>query len=300
MTIAQIDGHDLAYESFGEGEPLVLIMGIGGQGIFWPDNFCLGLAAQGFQVIRFDNRDIGESSKYDHLGRGDFRRILLRRALGLKTAPPYSLTDMAGDVVALLDYLGVGTAHVLGMSMGGMIAQRLAIHFPERVRSLTSVMSSDGRIWIGRIRALKVLVARPPRSRDEAIEQGLRAFRIIGSPGFERDEGALRDMIGRSYDRGRHSPGVARQLAAILADPPRTKLLNQVKIPSLVIHGAEDPLVPVAAGRATAKALPQAMYREVAGMGHDLPPGVWPMVIESVTELARRAGGAHPVTSEGG
>jgi pimeloyl-ACP methyl ester carboxylesterase len=283
--LAKVNGIELCHETFGEpdGRPLLLVMGLGAPMIWWDEEFCETLAAQGFRVIRFDNRDAGRSSRMR--GRAHLPQAYLLRS------SPYSLADMAADAAGLLDALGVPAAHVAGASMGGMIAQTLAFRYPGRVLSLTSIMSSTGGRLVGRpsAKAMSMLLAAPPRSRAEYVETLVRTFRLIGSPGYPFDEARMRERAERTFDRGVHPGGTLRQLAAILADRDRTSRLRRVRVPALVVHGARDPLVHVSGGRATARAIPGADLDIVPGMGHDLPRAVWPRLIRGITRLADRA-----------
>jgi pimeloyl-ACP methyl ester carboxylesterase len=283
--VAEVGGIELCHETFGDAaaRPLLLVMGLGAPMIWWDDEFCESLAAQGFHVIRYDNRDAGRSSRM----RG---RANLAQAYLLHSAP-YTLADMAGDAAGLLDALGIPAAHVAGASMGGMIAQTLAIRHPSRVLSLTSIMSSTGGRLVGRpsTRAMSMLLAAPPRNRADYVEMLVRTFRLIGSPGYPFDEERMRDRAERTYDRGVHPGGTLRQLAAIMAERDRAPRLRKVRVPALVVHGARDPLVHVSGGRATARAIPGADLDVVPGMGHDLPRAVWPRVVKGITRIADRA-----------
>jgi pimeloyl-ACP methyl ester carboxylesterase len=287
--LTRVNGIELCHETFGaaDARPLLLVMGLGAPMIWWDEEFCESLAGQGFRVIRFDNRDAGRSSRIR--GRANLAQAyLLRRS-------PYSLADMADDAAGLLDALGVPAAHVAGASMGGMIAQTLAFRHPERVRSLTSIMSSTGGRLVGRPspRAMSMLLATPPRTRAAYVEMLVRTFRLIGSPGYPFDEERMRDRAERTYDRGVHPGGTLRQLAAIMAEHDRAPRLRKVRVPALVVHGARDPLVHVSGARATARAIPGADLDVVPGMGHDLPRAVWPRVIRGITRIAGRAEGHH-------
>ncbi|WP_091108344.1 alpha/beta fold hydrolase [Geodermatophilus dictyosporus] len=280
---------ELAYETFGSAEdaPLLLVMGLATQMIGWPDEFCRMLAERGTYVVRFDNRDIGLSTHLDAAGKPDVLAVMG----GDRSGVPYLLADMADDTAGLLDALGIDSAHVVGASMGGMIAQLLAVRHPDRVRSLTSIMSTTGDPAVGAPAeaAIGVLLAPPAADRDAAVQRAVDAYRVIGSPGFEFDEHALRERAGLSYDRAYNPAGVARQLAAILASPDRTADLGRVTVPTLVVHGEQDALVDVSGGRATAAAIPGAELLVVDGMGHDLPRDVWPQLVERITALAARA-----------
>jgi len=254
---ARANGIELEYELFGSegGRPLVLIMGLGAQMILWDEEFCAALAARGHRVIRFDNRDVGLSTKIDGWRALDLAAAMAAAALGRPVAAPYTLSDMAADAAGLLDALGIAAAHVVGASLGGMIAQTLAIERPACVLSLTSIMSTTGDRELPRARpeAVAALLEPPPRDRDGAMARAAKVFRTIGSPGFPFDEARVRERAGRSYDRCFHPAGVARQMLAILAAGSRAPALRQVRVPTLVIHGTEDPLVPVAHGIETDK-----------------------------------------------
>jgi pimeloyl-ACP methyl ester carboxylesterase len=286
---AQVGELELAYETFGDRDdpPVLLVMGLATQMIGWPDEFCAGLADRGLFVVRFDNRDIGLSSHVDDRGAPDIMAILG----GDRSNVAYPLADLADDTAGLLDALSLDSAHVVGASMGGMIAQLVAIRHPERVRSLTSIMSTTGDPGVGMPAeaALGVLLAPPAPDREAAIQRAVDTYRVIGSPGFEFDEQALRDRAGLSYDRRYNPAGVARQLAAILTTPDRTADLASLDVPTLVIHGEQDSLVNVSGGRATAAAIPGAELLLVDGMGHDLPRAIWPEVTDRIAALVERA-----------
>jgi pimeloyl-ACP methyl ester carboxylesterase len=283
-TMARVNGVVLCYETFGDrsGRPLLLIMGLGGPMIWWDDEFCEALAERGFFVIRFDNRDSGKSSRM----RG---RVSAASAYVLRSAP-YSLTDMADDAAALLDELTIPAAHVVGASMGGMIAQTLAIQHPTRVLSLTSIMSTTGGRRVGRptVRAAQMLFGRAPKTREAYIAYLTRTFRIIGSPGYPFDVEHMRERAARTYDRGVNPGGTVRQLAAIVSSRDRAPGLRKLRIPAMVVHGARDPLVHVSGGRATARAIPDAELDIVPGMGHDMPPAIWPRLVDAITRTADR------------
>jgi pimeloyl-ACP methyl ester carboxylesterase len=281
---------DIAYETFGDPEQpaLLLVMGLATQMIAWHDDFCAELAGHGFHVVRFDNRDVGRSTAMRDLPAPTLRQLALRS----KKAAGYTLSDMAGDAVGLLDHLGIQRAHVVGASMGGMIAQTIAIEHPDRVLSLCSIMSNTGARWSGqpKLATYRVLLGTPPKDRDKFIEHVLKTYRVIGSPGFDRDEDDLRDLAGRSYDRGRNPAGSGRQLAAITASGDRSSRLRSISAPTVVVHGTKDRLVNPSGGRATAKAIPGARLVRIEGMGHDLPRGAWPQIIGAIVENAARAG----------
>jgi len=283
---------ELEYETFGnEGDPAVLlVMGFSQQLTAWDVGFCTHLAGRGFRVIRFDNRDVGLSTKIEKAPRPNIPAIFG----GDRSTVAYGIPDMADDAAGLLDALGIEAAHVVGVSMGGMISQTLAIRHPARVKSLVSIMSTTGDPRVGHATpaALQVLMTRPPSKRAEYIENGVAVWHILRSPGFAYDEARGRERIALAYDRCFYPEGPARQLAAILSQPDRTEALGKVKVPTTVIHGAEDPLVNRSGGEATARAIPGARLLIVPGMGHDLPEGVWTTVIDAIVETAKRASGA--------
>ena len=282
-------GITLCYETFGDpADPTVLlIMGLGTQMVGWHEDFCEDLAGRGFHVIRYDNRDIGRSTHLDDAPAPTIGQLLRRS----KRAASYRLSDMADDAAGLLATLGIAEAHVVGASMGGMIAQTLAARYPERVRSLTSIMSNTGNRLNGQpsLRVYPIFLRRPPADRERFIEQTLQLYRAIGSPGFDRDEDDLRRIVGLSFDRGQDAAGASRQLAAIIASGNRTAELRRISAPTLVIHGDADRLVAPSGGRATAKAIPGARLVTIEGMGHDLPRGAWPRILDAVERHARGA-----------
>ncbi len=284
-----VNGVDIHYETIGDpaDPPLLLIMGLGAQMIGWPDDFCAALAGRGFRVIRFDNRDIGLSSGFDELGRPDFAAILG----GDPATVPYLLSDLADDTAALLKELGVDRAHVVGASMGGMVAQQLTIDHPDLVASLCSIMSTTGDRTVGHASPEAIaLLSRPPAAdRDAAIAAAVASARVIGSPGYPATEDEIRQRAGAVYDRSFRPAGFARQYAAILGSGDRTAGLGAVTVPALVIHGEDDPLIGVSGGRATAAAIPGAELIVVPGMGHDLPRVLWPQLIDAIEANARRA-----------
>lgn len=283
-------GIELCWDARGEGPPIVLVMGIGAQMVLWPEGFCDMLAARGFRVIRFDNRDVGRSTKLDDLGVPPFFPTMARMLVGAPVSAPYALEDMAADVAGLLDVLGIEDAHIVGASLGGMIAQTMAITHPHRMRSLVSVMSTTGKPGlVSTPGALRALFSPPPRTREQAIARHLAFFRVVGSTGFERDEAAVEEMAGRMWDRGYHPRGVLRQLAAMGATGDRTPRLRFVRVPTLVVHGTVDPLIRPVGGKLTAAAIPGATLRWIEGMGHDLPRGAWPLITDLVARHAEQA-----------
>jgi len=293
MPRASTNGIELEYETFGRASdrPLLLVMGLGAQMILWDEAFCGLLAGSGFHVIRFDNRDVGLSTKLDAAGAPNVFEAFASAAQGKPITAPYTLSDMAADAAGLLDALDLETAHVVGASMGGMIAQTLAIEHAPRLRSLTSIMSSTGNPALPGPdpAAMGALTTPAPTERAAAIEHGVKVWRTIGSPGFPFDEAAVRDRAARSFDRGVSAAGFARQLVAILASGNRKPALGAVRTPSLVIHGAADPLVPLAGGRDTAEAIPGAELLVLEGMGHDLPKPLWPTFVDAIAKHAERA-----------
>jgi pimeloyl-ACP methyl ester carboxylesterase len=287
--IAPANGIELCYQEMGDadGEPLLLVMGLATQMLAWDEGFCGLLADSGFRVIRFDNRDIGRSTKLTSAGVP--RRVDMM--VGRRAGAPYLLRDMAADAVGLIDHLGIDSALVVGASMGGMIVQTMAIEHPERVRSMVSIMSNTGSRWTGMPsrKAMAVLMGRPPRGREAAIERAVKTFQVIGSPGYPFEEERVRQIAGRSYDRGHSAAGVLRQLHAITASGDRTEALRGVRVPTTVIHGNRDVLVRPAGGRATARAVPNARLRMIDGMGHDLPRQLWPVFVEEIAAIAARS-----------
>lgn len=292
-TVEQLQVGDvqLAFETLGNpaDPPVLLVMGLGAQLHYWPDGLCAQLTDRGLFVIRYDNRDVGESTHLSDLGPADLPALMA----GAGGAPPYTLSDLAADAVGLIAALGLDSAHLVGISLGGMIVQLAAIEHPERVRSLVSIASTTGDRAVGGAReeALAALFAPPGITREEICDQAVALSHVIGSPGFERDEAWLRERTGRAFDRGHDPAGVSRQTAAVLTADDRTERLRAVRVPSLVIHGTEDPLVALDGGRATAHAIPGAELLVIEGMGHDLPPGVWPRLADAITAIVRRAEG---------
>ncbi|WIX99550.1 alpha/beta hydrolase [Amycolatopsis mongoliensis] len=279
-------GISLAYERIGDrgAEPLLLVAGLGQQLHSWPDAFCAQLAERGFEVVRFDNRDAGRST-HPRFRPPSFAAMLAGRF----PAQQYGLKDMAADTVGLLDTLGLETAHVAGVSMGGMIAQTVAALSPARVRTLTSIMSTTGARRVGRpaLSTWRLMAAKPPKSREEAVERAALMFRHIGSHGFPFDDAWVREAAGTAWDRDPSTGGVGRQLAAILRSGNRTALLRSITAPTLVIHGDRDRMVHPTGGGATARAIPGARLETIPGMGHDLPEGAWPVLLDLIGEHAR-------------
>ena len=287
------NGVCIEYETFGDPQKpaLLLIMGLGAQMIFWEDDFCRAIADRGFHVVRFDNRDCGLSTHFHDAGAPNVVEAFTAALSGGAVTSPYRVSDMAADAIALLDALRIDRAHVVGASMGGMIAQTIAVEHPRRVLSMTSIMSSTGNPQLppAKPEAMTVLLTPAPSERAEFIDHMVKGFQVIGSPGFEFDEKSFRDRIGRAYDRSYDRPGVARQLVAVLADGNRKERLKSVRVPTLVIHGKDDPLVPLEAGQDTADAIAGARLVVIDGMGHDLPRGTWPRIVDEITQLAARS-----------
>jgi pimeloyl-ACP methyl ester carboxylesterase len=284
--IAHANGIDICYEIFGEAnaEPMVLIMGLGAQMIHWDDDFCRQLAARGFRVIRFDNRDIGKSSKLTGGKRLSPVELLKLRFLKIPVAAPYRLIDMAKDTIGLMNALGIQSAHLVGASMGGMIAQEIAISFPETVRSLTSIMSTTGnpKVPPPTREATAMLMAPPPASKEEYFARYALTWKILRAGSFPEDEALDRYRAERTYERGLNPPGVGRQLRAILASGDRSQRLRAVKAPTLVIHGTADPLVRPEGGMDTAASISGAKLLLIEGMGHALPIPMWPQIIDAI------------------
>ncbi len=294
MARLEANGIEVDYELMGEptGRPLVLLRGLGTQRIQWSQGFCETLVEDGHYLILPDNRDAGLSTHFTHAGRPDLGEVFAAVAAGEPPPVPYTLDDMADDVAGLLDGLEIPDAHVAGISMGGMIAQVVAYRHANRVRSLTSIMSSTGNPALPppTPEAMEALMAPAPGERVAYIEHSLAMARVIGSPGYPLDEGEQRDMAGQIFDRAFDPEGVARQFTAIQAHGDRRPHLAGITTPTLVIHGLDDPLVPVDCGRDTAASIPGAEWLEIPGMGHNLPPGL--------TETLTSAIGAHTEKSE--
>lgn len=287
--LAPCNGVEIAYQEVGdpEAEPLLLVMGLGTQMLAWDEEFCAVLAERGFRVVRFDNRDIGNSTMLDSAGVPRRRDLFL----GRRPSAAYLLSDMAADTTALMDHLEIESAHVVGVSMGGMICQTLAIEQPDRVRSLVSMMSTTGsrRVGTPTLKAFGLMLAEAPRSREGYVERVVKTFKVVGSPRYF-DEERLSEMAGRMYDRSHNPRGVLRQMHAISASGDRTAALRKLKLPVTVIHGTRDTLIRPSGGRATARAIPGARLRIVEGMGHDLPRELWPIFADEIADTASRAG----------
>lgn len=292
MPRVAANGIEVEFDTFGSSEapPLLLIMGLGQQMIQWDEAFCQELARGPHFVIRFDNRDVGKSTWMHDAGVPNVLEVFHKIAAREPVKVPYLLADMAADTAGLLDALGIESAHVVGSSMGGMIAQTLSIREPQRVRTLTSIQSTTGAPDLpGPSDEVLQQVMRPPAfEREAAVEQGVQMWRTIGSPGFPFDEARTREKVATAFDRGFNPAGGARQLAAIAASGSRRDALRNVQRPCLVIHGREDALVPLAGGEDTARAVPGAGLHVVEGMGHDLPRGAWPEVTAAILGLTTK------------
>ncbi len=286
---------ELCYETFGEpGDPAVLlIMGLGTQMLGWRPEFCALIAAEGFFVVRYDNRDVGRSTHFSGHRPPGLLELVTRRPKD----PAYTLDDMADDAAGLLDALGVGAAHVVGASMGGMIAQMVAVRHPAKVRSLVSIMSTTGAALAGQpaLKVLPFLIKPPAKERDDAIERIVELFGVVGSPGFERDDAATREMAGMSFDRSADRSGAGRQLGAILASGNRERQLRAITAPTLVIHGTDDKMVAPSGGRATARVIEGARLELIRGMGHDLPRGAWERIVAMIASHARAVDGRRAI-----
>jgi pimeloyl-ACP methyl ester carboxylesterase len=291
MAMANIGGLHIAWESFGEGDALLLVAGAGAQMLHWPERFCEALASEGFRVIRFDNRDSGLSTVLDALATPSLPRVLARYMVGLSSEVPYGLEDMGDDAARLMDALGIEQAHVVGASMGGALAQSLACHHPERVRSLVSMMSTTGGRWAssGRMRGIRVMITPPPSTREGAMKHAVWALSLIGSRRYPTDEGETRQRAALAFDRCHDPSAHARQMAAIFARGDRARTLAKIQCPTLVLHGADDALITPRGGRATTRAIPGATFRLIKDMGHDLPEPLWPELVSIIAHHARTA-----------
>ena len=292
MAQIKANGVQLEYDASGpkDGVPILLIMGFGSQMTNWPEEFPRALADAGLRVIRFDNRDVGLSQKWPGI-LPDARDVRAAVMAGKKPDIPYTLDDMAADAAGLLDELGIQDAHILGGSMGGMIAQLVALNHPAKTRSLISVFSTTGDPSLppAKPEAMAALTAKPPATdRDTIIAHTLKGRRSYASTAFAPDEDVLAARIGANYDRSYYPEGTIRQMAAIVATPPRTERLKKLAVPTLVLHGSVDALIPPEGGRHTAQCIPGAQYREIEGWGHDIPPGVIPLLMDSIVPFVAR------------
>ena len=299
MTTAQTtaNGISITYEDKGprDAPAILLVMGLGGQLTLWPDEFVDALNAHGFRTIRYDNRDVGLSTRFEAAGVPNLKWMFVKSMLRLPVRPAYTLADMAADGIALLDHLGIAKAHIVGASMGGMISQHIAARYPERVLSLTSIMSTTGNPKLPRANkeAMAVLANRPMSGDPEdMIAYSVRAARVIGSPAYPAEEERLQRRVRGDFERGWYPQGVARQMAAIVADGDRRTMLKTISAPTLVIHGEADPLVPLAGGKDTAANIPGARLMTIPGMGHDLPLALVDTLADAVAGHARELAAA--------
>ena len=287
------NGMDIEVEDTGPGvdtlgnerQAVLLIMGLGMQLIAWPMDLVNALVAAGYRVVRFDNRDIGLSQHFDALGVPNVLLAGLKARFGLRVRAPYSLGDMAQDAAGVLDALDIRKAHIVGVSMGGMIAQRVALAHPKRTRSLTSIMSTSGARGLPQTQphVLRALMSRPASLSPQDIgDFYVKLLAVIGSPGFRVPEAEVRARAAIAFQRNYHPQGVSRQMLAIMADDTRAKALADITVPTLVVHGTADVLVPFACGEDTAKRIPDAKFVAIDGMGHDLPPGVVQRMLTSL------------------
>ena len=289
-AFAKANGIDLCYDTFGDSQapPLLLIMGLAAQMIAWDDEFCAQLAARGYRVIRFDNRDIGLSTRFDAAGVPNVSAAFMAAAQGKPIEAPYLLRDMAGDAVGLMDALGIAAAHVVGASMGGAIGQTLAILHPTRVLTLTSIMATSGAPGLPPPTPAAVAMLLKPTPTDQAgyFESYVQTWNVLRAGHFPLDEARDLTRAGQNFARGLNPAGVARQLTAILASGSRKQALSAVKVPTLVIHGDVDPLVPLACGLDTHQSVPGAELLVIKGMGHALPISMWPQIIDAISAHA--------------
>jgi pimeloyl-ACP methyl ester carboxylesterase len=293
MPRARAHGIEIEYEEFGDrgAPPLLLIMGLGAQMTAWPEAFCRRVAERGFHVIRFDNRDIGLSTKFEAAGTPELAALMAKLQQGRAIEAPYTLWDMAADAAGLLDALGIAAAHIVGASMGGMIAQAFAITYPKRTLSLTSIMSttSEPDLPQAKPEAMGALMAPRPTERAGIIAAAVQASRVLSGGGFEVDEAELRRQAEESYERSYYPQEMLRQLVAILASGGRREALRRIRVPSIVIHGDSDPLVPHECGVDTHAAIEGAELVTIPGMGHEMPQGAWPAIIDAIERVTRKA-----------
>jgi pimeloyl-ACP methyl ester carboxylesterase len=294
VTRAKANGIEIEYETAGakSNPAILLIMGLGAQLTLWSDAFCEGLAAKGFYVVRFDNRDCGLSTDFDSWGQADLPAAIMKLMTGKKIEAPYLVGDMAADAVGLLEALGLERAHMIGASMGGMIAQVAAAKYPARTRSLVSIMSTSSRPGLpqGKPEAIKATLERPATSdRETMVRHYMMLRRTIGSPAYPESDAEMRRLVERNIDRRYYPAGVGRQYLAILASGDRVELLKTVKVPTLVIHGADDPLLPQEGGRDVAALVPGAQLEFYPGMGHDLPTALTPRLVDRIATFCKAA-----------
>jgi len=293
MPNVTANGIQIEYDTLGDSSfpALLLIAGNGAQMIFWEVEFCESLAKKGYFVIRFDNRDAGLSTKFEEAGIPDFMAAIKAAMEGKPVESAYSLDDMADDAVGLLNALGIEKAHICGASMGGMIAQVISYRYPKHVLSLTSIMSTTGNPDLPQAKpeALAAVLAPAPEERGAYVEHNMNTWRTIWSPGFPFEEKRARTFMEKSYDRSYYPQGMSRQNIALIANGDRRLLLASIKVPTLVIHGADDPLIPVEGGKDTARVIPGARLCIINGMGHDMPKGVWAEIVDAISKHAVQA-----------
>ena len=295
MPLARANGIEIFYDDVGDpnAPALLLIMGLGTQMIAWPEAFCGRLADRGFRVIRFDNRDIGLSTKIENAPKVNIQAAFLRALAGLRIPAAYNLDDMAKDAIGLMDAIGVARAHIVGASMGGMIAQIFAAKHGARTRSLVSIMSTSGDPKLPQAKpavAAMLTATRPARSdREASIQFGMNVYRAIGSPGYPAPEPELRAKVECAFDRSYYPIGVSRQMLAILASGSRVDLLTTIRAPTLVLHGEDDPLIPVQGGKDTARLTPGASLKTIRGWGHDIPTALIPTLVEAIAVHCQNA-----------
>jgi len=303
MPQVRANGIDIAYESLGrDSDPAILMIhGFATPLTGWPDSLCEGLVRRGFRVVRFDNRDVGLSTHLHEVGAPDLGAMMKTIASGERPAAPYSLDDMAADAAALMDALGIGRAHVVGASMGSMIAQLAAINHPEQTKSLVSIMSTTARPGLPQAKpeAMRALMALPATSsREDRIATALAAIKAIGGPGFRATDDERRAYLGRSVDYTPYDPpAAARQMAAVIAAPPRSNELKKLKVPALVIHGADDPVIPAAHGEDTARSIPGAELLIVPGLGHDFTESAAAVYLKAIGDFVAKAEARERVSS---
>ncbi|MHA1489228.1 MAG: alpha/beta fold hydrolase [Promethearchaeota archaeon] len=292
MPKAKVNNIEIEYETFGDpsSKPLLLIMGLGSQMIRWDVEICELLVNCGFYVIRFDNRDVGLSTKLEEAGEPDVMKLFMAAQKGEPISAPYTLDDMADDAIGVLDALNIQKAHICGASMGGMITQIIGYRHPLRVLSLCSIMSSTGNPDLPppKPEAMKILLAPAPTEREANIEGSIKRMRVLYGSGFPFNEKKARKIVTESYDRCFYPPGYIRQIAAIMATGNRREKVATIKAPTLVIHGGDDPLVSIEGGKDTAKAINGSKLLIIDGMGHSMPPETWPRILEAITSNAAK------------
>jgi pimeloyl-ACP methyl ester carboxylesterase len=294
MSRVKANNIEIEYDTFGNpsDKPLLTIMGLGSQMIMWDERLCEMLVKKGFYVIRFDNRDVGLSTKFDELGVPNMKKVLFKLLRGKPVESSYSLDDMADDAAGLLDALKIGKAHICGASMGAAVAQIMAYRHPDRVLSLVSIMGSSGNPTLPQPtrEAANVLIKPLPDKRDAYIKESIKRWKVLSGSGFPYDEDFVRARSTRAYDRSFYPQGSTRQLLATLASGDRREKMSTIKVPTLVIHGSEDPLVSVESGKETASIIPNSELLIIEGMGHNLPIEAWPQIVEAIAKNSQKAG----------